>query len=71
MIEKLVKTESSRDQFLSGPSFELKTALKVWYGGKEKYDFNNPGFKPGCGNFTQLVWADSKEMGIAASEAKR
>jgi len=76
-LAKQDKPENSSEQdqgeclfSYSGPSFELKTALKVWYGGKEKYDFNNPGFKPGSGNFTQLVWADSKEMGIAASEAK-
>lgn len=54
----------------SGPNFDLNSALKVWYNGKENYDFNNPGFKPGSGNFTQLVWADSQEMGVAASEAK-
>ena len=43
----------------------------MWYSGREKYDFNNPGFKPGAGNFTQLVWADSKKMGVGAAQAKR
>jgi len=54
----------------SGPNFELNKAIEVWYNGKDKYDFNEPGFKPGSGNFTQLVWADSKEIGVAAAQAK-
>lgn len=54
----------------SGPNYEFTKAIDVWYSGKDKYDFNNPGFKPGAGNFTQLVWADSKKMGVGAAQAK-
>ena len=57
--------------FCSGPNYEFNKAIEVWYSGREKYDFNNPGFKPGAGNFTQLVWADSKKMGVGAAQAKR
>ena len=55
----------------SGPNYEFNKAIEVWYNGKDKYDFNNPGFKPGAGNFTQLVWADSKKIGVGAAQAKR
>ena len=55
----------------SGPNYEFTKAIDVWYSGREKYDFNNPGFKPGAGNFTQLVWTDSKKIGVGAAQAKR
>ena len=54
----------------SGPNFSLSGAVDAWYGGKEKYNFNTPGWQPGSGNFTQLVWADSENFGIAASQGK-
>ena len=29
------------------------------------YDFRNPGFKSGTGHFTQIVWQETKELGMA------
>jgi len=55
----------------SGPNFELNTAINVWLSGRDKYDFNNPGFKQGCGNFTQIVWADTREIGVGAAECSK
>ena len=30
----------------------------------QKYNFNNPGFASGTGHFTQVVWAETREIGI-------
>ncbi|KAL0965121.1 hypothetical protein UPYG_G00277080 [Umbra pygmaea] len=35
-----------------------------WYKNIEKYDFSSPGFKNGAGNFTQMVWRSSKQLGV-------
>ncbi|KAL0965122.1 hypothetical protein UPYG_G00277100 [Umbra pygmaea] len=35
-----------------------------WYKNIEKYDFSTPGFKNGAGNFTQMVWRSSKQLGV-------
>lgn len=33
------------------------------------YDFKNPGFKSGTGHFTQIVWQQSKELGIGKAKS--
>jgi len=38
-----------------------------WYDEVDKYDFNSPGLKDEAGHFTQLVWKDTKRVGMAAS----
>lgn len=48
----------------------LNEAITAWYGGCQKYNFKNPSWQQGCGNFTQLVWAESKEVGVGAAESK-
>jgi len=54
----------------SGPNFQLNGALTAWYGGSQKYNFSKPGWQQGCGNFTQLVWANSTHVGVGAAESK-
>lgn len=34
-----------------------------WYGEEPAYDYERPGFSPGIGHFTQLVWKASAEVG--------
>ena len=34
------------------------------------YNFKTPGFKNGTGHFTQVVWADSKEVGFGFAKTK-
>ena len=34
----------------------------------DRYDFNKPGFKSGIGHFTQVVWKETKELGIAKAK---
>ena len=36
----------------------------MWYNEVKDYNFNNPGFSPNTGHFTQVVWKDTKEFGI-------
>lgn len=54
----------------SGPNFLLNGALTAWYAGSQKFNFKKPGWQQGCGNFTQLVWADSNAVGVGAAVSK-
>ncbi len=36
-----------------------------WYNEIGNYNFNNPGFSPNTGHFTQVVWAASTQLGCA------
>ena len=40
-----------------------------WYNEIEDYDFNNPGWQPGTGHFTQVVWAASSQIGVGVASA--
>jgi uncharacterized protein YkwD len=37
--------------------------IYLWYDEIKSYDFNNPGFSTTTGHFTQVVWADSLQIG--------
>lgn len=39
------------------------TATDNWYKGVNAYDFEDPRFSRNSGQFTQLVWKDSKRLG--------
>lgn len=36
-----------------------------WYGEVRDYSFESPAFDARCGNFTQMIWAGTKEFGVA------
>ncbi|XP_041119833.1 uncharacterized protein LOC121323107 isoform X2 [Polyodon spathula] len=42
-----------------------KEVVETWYNEIKDYDFNRPGFQKNTGHFTQVVWRDSRELGIA------
>ncbi|XP_069465934.1 uncharacterized protein [Ambystoma mexicanum] len=39
--------------------------VDTWYGEIKDYNFSKPGFQSNTGHFTQVVWKDTKEFGIA------
>ncbi|MFJ8795787.1 CAP domain-containing protein [Streptomyces sp. NPDC102462] len=54
----------SSDQRRSGAA-DAREAVEQWYTEAPEYDFDNPGFNPRAGHFTQLVWRESVLMGAA------
>ena len=41
-----------------------KIASESWYNEKNNYDFKKPGFRIGIGNFTQMIWKNTKFVGF-------
>ncbi|XP_048876872.1 uncharacterized protein LOC125746656 [Brienomyrus brachyistius] len=41
-----------------------KQPVEKWYNEIKDYDFSRPGFTPNTGHFTQVVWKDTKELGV-------
>jgi len=48
-------------------NFVPTMAIDCWYGEIQKYDFSDAKFQQDTGNFTQLVWANSKKFGLGYS----
>lgn len=42
--------------------------VKSWYDEISLYNYNAPGFSSATGHFTQVIWRDSKKLGIAKAE---
>ncbi|OCT65187.1 Golgi-associated plant pathogenesis-related protein 1 [Xenopus laevis] len=42
-------------------------AVDAWYNEVKAYDYNKPDFKPETGHFTQVVWKNSKELGVGVA----
>lgn len=45
----------------------LKMSIDDWYNEISKYNFNIPGYSPGTGHFTTLVWKSCKSFGMGIS----
>lgn len=43
------------------------SAIDLWYEEVALYNFSSPGWSPITGHFTQLVWKDTKEIGIGVA----
>ncbi|XP_078106421.1 Golgi-associated plant pathogenesis-related protein 1-like [Sander vitreus] len=41
-----------------------KEAVDSWYSEIKNYNWSRPGFSGNTGHFTQVVWKDSKELGV-------
>ena len=46
-----------------------EAVVDAWYNEIHHYDFNQPGFRPDTGHFTQVVWKDSHELGMGIAQA--
>jgi uncharacterized protein YkwD len=46
-----------------------EAVVDSWYNEIHHYDFNQPGFRPETGHFTQVVWKASKELGLGIAQA--
>eukprot|EP00198_Chlamydomonas_reinhardtii_P008756 XP_001698093.1 predicted extracellular protein [Chlamydomonas reinhardtii] len=57
------QTSYGENLALGHPSIEA--AIDGWYSEVDKYDFSNPGFSSGTGQFTQLVWQRTYMVGCA------
>uniref|UniRef100_A0A4W4G2J6 SCP domain-containing protein n=1 Tax=Electrophorus electricus TaxID=8005 RepID=A0A4W4G2J6_ELEEL len=57
--ENLFYTFSSGPKKLTGHE-----AVDSWYSEIKDYRFNRPGFTSGTGHFTQVIWKDTKELGV-------
>ncbi|XP_053086503.1 Golgi-associated plant pathogenesis-related protein 1 isoform X2 [Pangasianodon hypophthalmus] len=60
--ENLYYTYSSSPKKVTG-----HIAVDSWYNEIKNYDFNRPGFSSETGHFTQVVWKDSKELGVGVA----
>ena len=48
-----------------GTNLTAAQAVNMWYAEHTSYDFDNPGFSPSTGHFTQLVWASTSLLGMS------
>jgi glioma pathogenesis-related protein 2 len=46
-----------------------EAVVDSWYNEIQHYDFNQPGFRPDTGHFTQVVWKASHELGMGIAQA--
>jgi hypothetical protein len=44
-------------------------ATQAWYDEIKDYNFNQPGFSMQAGHFTQVVWKNSKQLGVGIAFA--
>lgn len=54
----------------AGQEVTGKFMTDMWYNEHEKYDYNNPGFDTETGHFTQIIWKDSKYLGVGIAQNK-
>lgn len=49
--------------------FTVDDALRIWYSEKGNYDYDKPGFDLSTGHFTQVVWRDTREVGVGMAKS--
>jgi len=69
---KEVRKGAGENLFWTSTSTDPLQPVQSWYDEIKDYDFDNPGYKQKgvVGHFTQVVWKNTKEMGIAMSRGK-
>lgn len=53
--------------YSSGLNVNGETCVRAWYIEIKKYNTKKPAFSESTRNFTQMVWKDTKEMGIGVA----
>ena len=48
-----------------GEPVDGEKIVDVWYGEVRDYSFESPAFDARCGRFTQMIWAGTRELGVA------
>lgn len=49
------------------PAFK---ATNAWYSEVSRYDYDTPGYRPNIAHFSQIVWKNSKRLGVGYAYAK-
>ena len=50
--------------------FLADQVTKSWYNEISNYNFNIPGFTANAGHFTQIIWKDTKKLGVGIAFSK-
>src|SRR5690606_26696134 len=56
------------ENLAAGTELSAERVVDLWYDEVELYDWNSPGFSMEAGHFTQVVWADTYQIGCGTSE---
>ncbi|KAK3736001.1 hypothetical protein QZH41_017495 [Actinostola sp. cb2023] len=52
------------------PSEACDRAVENWYSELRNYDFKNPHESPSTDHFSQVIWKDTKEIGVGTAQSK-
>ena len=53
----------------SDRSFDVKAAIELWYKEERDYDYTSPAFSSLTRNFSQMLWRECKEVGMALARS--
>ena len=53
----------------SDRAFDVKAAMESWYKEERDYDYASPAFSSHTRNFSQLIWKECEEVGMALSRS--
>ena len=59
----------SSPSLYSGQELTGRKATEMWYDEIKYYNFSKPGFSSQTGHFTQVVWVESRELGVGKATA--
>lgn len=59
------------ENLASAKGYELRgdKVAEMWYDEVKDYNFEIPAFNAKCGHFTQMIWRETKQLGVAKCTA--